>query len=529
MTLFKKIFSFATLLLLVAMSLSSIAAWYSIQGLIAIFAAAVIPIMVMGGSLEFAKVLTTVWLHRFWNRADWKIKLYLTACVIGLALLTSMGIFGFLSKAHSDQALVSGDVTAKVAVYDTKIQTAKENITEDRKSLQQMDTAVDQVMGRSTDVNGAEKSASIRKSQAKERARLNKEIELNQTSISQLNEQAGPIRAQIRKVEADVGPIKYIAALIYGDNPSADLLERAVRWVIILIVFVFDPLALTLVIAATTTYGWMDEDEKAEKTIEATAEKTIEATEDLSGFKEELSTAFAPYPDEKYEGDTQIWSEYFEKNDFSKTFMKSRGTVDPDINLESYNPIEVQNPEEVEDVKTIQTDDINLDGEIREDVPEEHPPIADEPDVLLEQPEDQVEQRNEVIKTEGVTLNQIGEDYVEFKGKSVRKQALAMMHPEMFAARPVEGKSNANFGSSFPQFAAKGDIFVRVDVLPNRVYKFDGTRWMEINKDVSDSYLYDEEYIKHLVKKIEIGEYDVELLSENEKAQIENYLSKNNT
>ena len=242
-----------------------------------------------------------------------------------------------------------------------------------------------------------------------------------------------------------------------------------------------------------------------------------------------MSTAFAPYPDEKYEGDTQIWSEYFEKNDFSKTFMKSRGTVDPDINLESYNPIEVQNPEEVEDVKTIQTDDINLDGEIREDVPEEHPPIADEPDVLLEQPEDQVEQRNEVIKTEGVTLNQIGEDYVEFKGKSVRKQALAMMHPEMFAVRADSGSNNTNFGSTFPQFSSKGDIFIRVDVLPNRVYKFDGTRWIEINKNLSDSYLYDEAYIKHLVSKIETGEYDIELLSENEKTQIENYLSKNNT
>jgi len=520
---------FNILVFMVAFLISGVSAFYSVTGLINIFSAASWSVMVMGGALELGKVTAVVWLHKYWNRAGWQLKVYLVPAVIILMLITAMGTYGYLAKAHSDQALVSGDVTAKVAVYDTKIQTAKENITEDRKSLQQLDTAVDQVMGRSTDVNGAEKSASIRKSQAKERARLSKEIELNQTSISQLNEQAGPIRAQIRKVEADVGPIKYIAALIYGDNPSADLLERAVRWVIILIVFVFDPLALTLVIAATTTYGWMDEDEKAEKTIEATAEKTIEDTENLDGFKEELSTAFAPYPDEKFEGDNQIWSEYFEKNDFSKTFMKSRGTVDPDINLESYNPIEVQNPEEVEDVKTIQTDDINLDGEIREDVPEEHPPIADEPDVLLEQPEDQVEQRNEVIKTEGVTLNQIGEDYVEFKGKSVRKQALAMMHPEMFAARPIEGKSNANFGSSFPQFAAKGDIFVRVDVLPNRVYKFDGTRWMEINKDFSDSYIYDEEYIKHLVKKIEIGEYDVELLSENEKAQIENYLSKNNT
>ena len=478
MSLSKKIFSFATLLLMVAVSLSGIAAWYSIQGLTAIFAAAVIPITIMGGSLEFAKVLTTVWLHRYWRRADWKIRTYLTAGVFGLAMLTSMGVFGFLAKAHSDQALVGADVQSKIAVYDTKIQTAQETITGDRKALQQLDAAVDQVMTRSTDVNGAEKSVSIRKSQAKERARLNKEIEDNQTAISALNEQSAPIRAQIRKVEADVGPIKYIAALIYGDNPNNELLERAVRWVIILIVFVFDPLALTLVIAATTTYEWMEEDEK-----KRTAEKTTE---------------------EEPEDDT---------------------STEPDV--------------------------VDLDGEVREDIYEEHTPDADETSVLLEPveseidagpeglipeeevPEEEVPEEvpihDEVINTEGVTLNQIGEDYVMFDGKSIHKQALADLHPELFRSLPENTDSKSKFGGSFPRFAAKGDIFVRTDVLPNRIYKFDGIRWMEISKDYSDSYLYDEEYIKYLVKKIETGEYDIDLLSDNEKTQIETYLNKNNT
>ena len=182
----KKLFSFATLTLLVALTLSSIAAWYSVLGLTAIFAAAVIPITIMGGSLEIAKVVTTVWLHKYWNRAGWKLKLYLVPAVIMLAFLTSMGIFGFLSKAHSDQSLVSGDIQAKISVYDQKIQTAKENITSDRKALQQMDAAVDQVMGRSTDVRGAQQSTNIRKSQSKERARLNKDIEDNQTPTGKL-------------------------------------------------------------------------------------------------------------------------------------------------------------------------------------------------------------------------------------------------------------------------------------------------------------------------------------------------------
>jgi len=258
----RKVFSFATLTLLVAIALSSIAAWYSIQGLTAIFAAAVVPIMIMGGSLEFAKVVTTVWLHRYWKRATWIMKLYLIPAVIALALLTSMGIFGFLSKAHSDQSLISGDVGAKIAVYDTKIQTAKENIESNRKALQQMDAQVDQLLGRTTDDKGANRAVQVRRQQKAERARLQNEIAVEQETISKLQDEAAPIRAEVRKVEAEVGPIKYIAAMIYGDNPDSNLLERAVRWMIVLIVLVFDPLALTLVLAAQSSYRWLEEDLK---------------------------------------------------------------------------------------------------------------------------------------------------------------------------------------------------------------------------------------------------------------------------
>ena len=116
----RKIFSLPTLVLLTAISLSVIAAWYSILGLTAIFAAAVMPIIIMGSALEFAKVVTTVWLHRFWYKASWKLKLYLVPAVMMLAFLTSLGVFGYLSKSHSDQTLISGDVAAKIANYGRK-------------------------------------------------------------------------------------------------------------------------------------------------------------------------------------------------------------------------------------------------------------------------------------------------------------------------------------------------------------------------------------------------------------------------
>ena len=138
----------------------------------------------------------------------------MTTAVIVLMLITSMGIFGFLSKAHSDQSLVSGDVMSKIAVYDEKIKTAKDNIDANRKALKQMDEAVDQVMARSTTEGGADKAVAIRRGQAKERARLQAEIASEQKIVAQQQELRAPIAAEVRKVEAEVGPIKYIAAFV---------------------------------------------------------------------------------------------------------------------------------------------------------------------------------------------------------------------------------------------------------------------------------------------------------------------------
>ena len=179
------------------------------------------------------------------------MRTYFIISVVVLSLLTSIGIFGFLSKAHSDQSLVSGDVMARVTVYDEKIKVAKENVDANRKALKQMDEAVDQVMGRSQDEKGAEKAVAIRRSQQKERTRLQEEIQTYQAAIGKLNEDRAPIAAEVRKVEAEVGPIKYIAAFMYGATDTS-ILEKAVSWMIVLIIVVFDPLAILLVIAANS-------------------------------------------------------------------------------------------------------------------------------------------------------------------------------------------------------------------------------------------------------------------------------------
>ncbi len=252
----------ALLTFITGLAISAVAIYYSVLGLASIFSAAVIPIVVMGTILELSKLVTAWWLKSNWHRAPMLLKSYMLAAVVVLMVITSMGIFGFLSKAHSDQSLVSGDVQSKIAVYDEKIKIAKENIDANRKALRQMDEAVDQVMGRSQDEKGADKAVALRRGQAKERTRLLSEIAAEQKAIAKLSEERAPIAAEVRKVEAEVGPIKYIAAFIYGDNPDANILEKAVTWVIIVIVFVFDPLAVLLLLASQMSFQWVREEQE---------------------------------------------------------------------------------------------------------------------------------------------------------------------------------------------------------------------------------------------------------------------------
>ena len=250
-TLNEKLIAYLTLFSGLAISL--VAEFYSIIGFTAIFAAAQIPVIIMGIVLGIGKIAATLWLKQNWKIAHWLVRTYLLTAIAVLMGVTSMGIFGFLSKAHSDQSLVSGDVLSKIAVYDEKIKTAKDNIDANRKALKQMDEAVDQVMARSSSETGADKAVTLRRTQQKERARLQSEIAAEQKTLSSLSEERAPIAAEVRKVEAEVGPIKYIAQFVYGESDK-DLLEKAVTWVIIILIVVFDPLAVILLLASQISF-----------------------------------------------------------------------------------------------------------------------------------------------------------------------------------------------------------------------------------------------------------------------------------
>ena len=244
---------FGILTLLVGLAISVVAAWYSIVGLMAIFAAAKIPIAIMGAVLEVGKLLTASWLYQFWDKTNTLLKSYFTIAVVVLMFITSMGIFGFLSKAHMDQTLTVGDNSLLIERIDRKIEREKVKITDAETVVAQLDKTV-QVLIDYDRIRGESGAIAVRESQNEERATLSNIIDQAYSKIDTLSVEKLELDKEQLELEAEVGPIKYIAAFIYGDELDKTLLERAVRWIIITIIFVFDPLAVLLIVAANMTF-----------------------------------------------------------------------------------------------------------------------------------------------------------------------------------------------------------------------------------------------------------------------------------
>mgnify|MGYP001275234380 FL=1 len=243
---------FGILTLLVGLAISVVAAWDSIVGLMAIFAAAKIPIAIMGAVLEVGKLLTASWLYQFWDKTNTLLKSYFTIAVVVLMFITSMGIFGFLSKAHMDQTLTVGDNSLLIERIDRKIDREKVKITDAETVVAQLDKTV-QVLIDYDRIRGESGAIAVRESQNEERATLSNIIDQAYSKIDTLSVEKLELDKEQLELEAEVGPIKYIAAFIYGDELDKTLLERAVRWIIITIIFVFDPLAVLLIVAANMT------------------------------------------------------------------------------------------------------------------------------------------------------------------------------------------------------------------------------------------------------------------------------------
>ena len=313
------------LMLGTALTISAIAAYYSIIGLATIFAAAVVPVIIMGSAMEVGKLVTVVYLHRYWDECKILLKSYLMFAVFFLMFITSMGIFGFLSKAHIEQTALSEEQIALAESIDDKLVRSQVKIdrwdseidrllkpNNERVDIQigneqeRLDALYDRIREEKKDANdaynqklktinetvtgfgsGAAKreqvdaaNAELKKElssidrkyskQIKELeeviksyrvtaesktedidgkvATLEANVEAEQIIVDQLIEEKMVYEKEFRKLEAEVGPVKYIAELVYGEA-DRDILEDAVRWVIIILCIVFDPLAVALLVA----------------------------------------------------------------------------------------------------------------------------------------------------------------------------------------------------------------------------------------------------------------------------------------
>lgn len=493
----------------VAISLSAVAAFYSIVGLAAIFAAAVWPIVIMGTILEVAKLTVTVWLHEYWRQCRWVMKAYLVPAVVVLMIITSMGIFGFLSKAHIDQVIPTGDKSAQLALFDERIANERAIVENSRSLIRQMDDTVNGIIaqgesreiklrdGRTIMRSPAELALQVRRSQARDRDALTKTIEEAQAKIVALQEERAPIAKEVRGLEAEVGPIKYVAALIYGDNPDTNLLERAVRWVIIILVAVFDPLAVMMLLAATESRSWY-----------------------LARNRKDI-------PD-----DTPVPTE-----------PPAPGTTDPDPPRDpdpEPDPVEPHVPP-VDLPRPAYLDRggfgfQNLAPMVAasEPRPEADPPTdVDDAEVDTEHPGDRVDDDHLIVDDENDP--RIKAAMREWKAANPRKTLKGERHRfnlGLIANLPWmdlladNRKSQSFFGPSFPTEPVRGDTCMRTDTVPNRLYKYNGLKWIEIDRQISDQFTYDDAYIDYLITQLESGNYDPELLTDSERDRIEQRLGR---
>jgi len=484
---------FGILTLFTALAMATVAAVFAIYGIIAIFAGMPQFALVMGAVIELGKVVGVSWLYRNWNEPT-KIKYAMAPLVIIAMLLTSMGIFGLLSKAHLEQTAPVANNTIQIERLEQQVAREQSRIQDSERVVAQLDQSV-QVLINFDRIRGPDGAIAVRETQAEQRELLRQVITQAQTEIDRLEDQKLELSQALRAIELEVGPIKYLAELIYNDG--ADRTEEAVRWVIIAFIFVFDPMAILLLMAANYTLATRKK--KEPKEISQQGLPVVAEYPPMPEVKEPVAEPVAePEPTEPL----------------------------PDPVVTEQLPIE--EPEIEEPI----TEEIISEPLLTE--PEIEDPIKEEQVVRLESLPTQEKtsfksNSNSLVQTEGVTpVNDIGDGYVEFDNHLFQKDALKELRPDLFTLKINENNDyKSGFGTQFPKISTKKDVFVRVDMMPHRVYRFEGKRWIELNKELSESYLYNQEYIRYLIDKIDAGEYDIDLLTEQEKVQIEDYLNQN--
>ena len=650
--------------LFIALSISAVAIYYSVAGLATIFAASVLPIIIMGTTLEVAKLVTAVWLHKHWRNAVWWLKAYLATAVIVLMFITSMGIFGFLSKSHIEQAAASDEQTAKIESITNKVSRAEIKIKRyqdeiARLSSGEADTRVDTLiereqreLNRITGAVNAEKQtardatqrtvdslnanlaaarnahtaempallkaasscfscreeeaavkdardkfaeteARINKqvdearanlktelariddkyklqfgdvnkrlAQLKEQseaktgnidqriAKLEKDIETEQAAVDSVREEKAVLESKFRQLEAEVGPVKYIAQFVYGPEAGRDLLEEAVRWVIITIIFVFDPLAVLLLIASQYSFE-MARDNKKKNDSEPDPDPILpDPTPDPEPKKKKVSKPSPPLQSkaieipqiEDFPEREQPLDQEREPLDLEpapvKKVVKKKATkkkkkvakkkiVEPKqeekpVAEKKVTKKRVTKKKEIKDEpSTAGTDKPNArpakkakkqakpssNERVAEEVKEET--FLDDPNAL----------RNDNPDTQLVRSG----EYINYKGKLYKDDALIATFPSLELDYYL--KHRVPFGPRFPEKMQEGRLFIRTDLLPTKLYRSNGKEWELQDKNILHRQSYSADYVQVLVDKVAEGEYYPELLNDIEKQLIKEQIA----
>ena len=232
-----------------SLAIAAVAAWYSIIGLTTIFSAAVVPIIIMGVVLEIGKLVAAAWVYQNWKETNVLLKSYLVSAIVVLMLITSMGIYGFLSKSHIDAGINTTEISVKLERLDNRINGEQRQIDRAEKTLKQLDDRLEKMNEGWFITRGIQQ----REKEQEERQQLNNIIKKSESEIDKLLDKKSEYQLEVKKFEVEVGPIKYIAALVYGDE-AKNYLDNTVRYVILLLIFVFDPLAVLLLISANQSY-----------------------------------------------------------------------------------------------------------------------------------------------------------------------------------------------------------------------------------------------------------------------------------
>ena len=491
------------IVLLTAISISGVAAYYSIVGLTAIFSGVFIPIIIMGGVLEFGKIVTTVWLHVNWEKVGWPIRWYLSIAVVVLMFVTSMGIFGFLSRAHIDATSSVGDNQLIIEQLDQQIAVERQRISDSQHVIAQMDAAINNILNQSTNAKTIEnqrgnqvanQANTLRNNQKKERDALNKTIDDTNKRIGEINQQKLKLQQSQARVEAEVGPIKYIAQLIYGDSINKDLLEHAVRWVIIIIVAVFDPLAVCLILAVTMAISVNKKEQEHEirqevgsKNNEEDSRRTQEetATRDISGDTQGAVPAPIAEPVIQYIDREVIVEKIIEVPVVEYKTIEVEKIVEVEKPVEIFTRVEVEVEKIVEVIKEVHDHDRMFE-------------LAREIDNLLGE-----------MKNKDHIIGQL------------KAEIVILENPDDFVV------NDAVFGKTLPIGGTTGQLFVQNSSTGLQVHKWNGDNWIPVDKTQNDSYLLDDPITDGIITSLATGELSWDLLTTREQEAIEPLLKDN--